>query len=159
MTPPSEESGDALAARIVASMWERDAFTRWLGASIIDVRAGHCELRMRVRPEMINGFGVAHGGIVFSLADSAMAFACNSTGHVTVAVDNAVSYPAAVHLHDELTAIAEREGASSRLAYYCVTVRRADGTVVALFRGTVYRTTRLHDTGASLDPHIPHTGS
>ena len=140
-------------------MSERDAFTRWLGASIIDARPGHCELRMRVRPEMMNGFGVAHGGIVFSLADSAMAYACNNTGHVTVAVDNSVSYPAAVHLDDELTAIAEREGASSRLAYYRVTVRRADGTVVALFRGTVYRTMRLHDAGSSPEPSIPHTGS
>lgn len=159
MTHPPGESGDALAARIVAAMWERDAFTRWLDVSIIDVRPGRCELWMHVRPDMMNGFGVAHGGIVFSLADSAMAFACNTTGHVTVAVDNAVSYPAAVHLDDELTAIAEQEGASSRLAYYRVTVRRADGTVVALFRGTVYKTTRLHDTGASLDPNIPHTGS
>ena len=135
---------NAVAATIVAAMWERDAFTRWLGASIIEVRPGYCALRMRVRSEMMNGFGVAHGGIAFSFADSAMAFACNNTGHVTVAVDNSVSYPAAVQVDDELTAIAEQEGASSRLAYYRVIVRRADDTVVALFRGTVYTTRRLH---------------
>ena len=76
MTGTAEANPDAVAAAIVASMWERDAFTRWLGASIIEVRPGCCTLRMRVRSEMMNGFGVAHGGIVFSLADSAVAFAC-----------------------------------------------------------------------------------
>ena len=149
MTGTAEANPNAVAAAIVASMWERDAFTRWLGASIIEVRPRYCALRMRVRSEMLNGFGVAHGGIVFSFADSAMAFACNNTGHVTVAVDNSVSYPAAVQLDDELTAVAEQEGASSRLAYYRVIVRRADGAVVALFRGTVYTTRRLHDAAAS----------
>ena len=108
---------------------------------------------------MMNGFGVAHGGIVFSLADSAMAFACNNTGHVTVAVDNSVSYPAAVQIDDELTAVAEQEGASSRLAYYRVIVRRADGAVVALFRGTVYTTRRLHDAAASAHGNFDKAGA
>ena len=157
MTRAAEESPDAIAAAIVAAMWERDAFTRWLGASIVEVRPAHCTLRMRVRAEMINGFGVAHGGIVFSLADSAMAFACNNAGHVTVAVDNSVSYPAAVQLDDELTAVAEQEGASSRLAYYRVVVRRADSTVVALFRGTVYTTKRLHGAPALAQRNIDQT--
>lgn len=159
MTGSPDGTADAVAAAIVASMWERDAFTRWLGASIIEVRPGYCALRMRVRAEMMNGFGVAHGGIVFSLADSAMAFACNNRGHVTVAVDNAVSYPAAVQRDDELTAVAEQESASSRLAFYRVMVRRADGLVVALFRGTVYTTRKLHDTGASPHRNIDQTGS
>ena len=149
MTRSPEEGQDGVAAAIVTSMWERDAFSKWLGASILEVRPRYCSLRMRVRAEMMNGFGVAHGGIVFSFADSAMAFACNNTGHVTVAVDNAISYPAAVQLDDELTAVAEQEGASSRLSYYRVVVRRADGTVVALFRGTVYTTKRLHDGAES----------
>ena len=114
---------------------------------------------MRVRAEMMNGFGVAHGGIVYSLADSAMAFACNNSGHVTVAVDNAVSYPAAVQLDDELTAVAEQESASRRLAFYRVVVRRADGVVVALFRGTVYTTKRLHEATASAHQNTDQTGS
>lgn len=135
------------AENVVAGMLARDAFTRWLGAELVGVRAGHCTLRMRVREDMLNGFGVAHGGIVFSLADSAMAFACNSTGNVTVAVDNAITYPAAVRLGDELVAVAEQESASSRLAFYRVVVRRGE-EVVALFRGTVYRTQRLHETGS-----------
>lgn len=157
MTRAAEESPDAIAAAIVAAMWERDAFTRWLGASIIEVRSGYCALRMQVRAEMMNGFGVAHGGIVFSIADSAMAFACNNTGHVTVAVDNSVSYPAPVRLDDELTAVAEQESASSRLAFYKVVVRRADDAVVALFRGTVYATRKLHDAATSAHRHIDET--
>ena len=128
---------------IVSLMMARDAFTRWLGAELVSARAGQCTLRMRVREEMLNGFGVAHGGIAFSLADSAMAFACNASEHVTVAVDNAVSYPAAIQLADELVAVAEEESATNRLAFYRVTVTRG-ATVVALFRGTVYRTKRLH---------------
>ncbi|MEO8621782.1 MAG: hotdog fold thioesterase [bacterium] len=131
---------------VVAAMLARDAFTRWLGVELVEVRAGHCTLRMRVREEMMNGFGVAHGGIAFSLADSAMAFACNASAHVTVAVDNSVSYPAAIALGDELIAVADEESASSRLAYYRVVVRREE-SVVALFRGTVYKTQRLHDSG------------
>ena len=144
MTNASARSSDELAKAVVASMLERDAFTRWMGAELVAVRAGHCTLRMRVREDMLNGFGVAHGGIAFSLADSAMAFACNSTGQVTVAIDNAISYPAAIHLDDELVAVAEEESATSRLAFYRVVVRRGDA-VVALFRGTVYRTQRLHE--------------
>lgn len=159
MTGSLDGTADVVGAAIVASMWERDAFTRWLGAAIIEVRPGYCALRMRVRAEMMNGFGVAHGGIVFSFADSAMAFACNSSGHVTVAVDNAVSYPVAVQLDDELTAVAEQEGASSRLAFYRVVVRRADGLVVALFRGTVYTTKTPHAAAASAQRNIDQTGS
>ena len=128
----------------VAGMLERDEFSRWLGIELLDVSAGRCTLRLQVRGDMVNGFGVAHGGIVFSLADSAMAFACNSGANVTVAVDNAISYPAAIRPGDILTAVAEEESASRRLAYYRVTVRRADEAVVALFRGTVYRTQQQH---------------
>ena len=69
----------------VESMLAKDAFSRWLGIDVISLYAGHCVLRMTVRDEMVNGFGVAHGGIAFSLADSAMAFACNHGENVTVA--------------------------------------------------------------------------
>ena len=127
-------------------MLARDAFSRWLGVELLDVSAGHCTLRMKVRDEMVNGFGVAHGGIAFSLADSAMAFACNSGERVTVAVDNSISYPAAIRVGDVLTATADEETSSRKLGFNRVTVRNQHGDVVALFRGTVYRTTQLHST-------------
>jgi acyl-CoA thioesterase len=125
-------------------MLRNDAFSRWLGIEMVSLSAGHCTLRMRVREDMLNGFGVSHGGIVFSLADSAMAFACNTGDHVTVAVDNSISYPAAVRAGDELVAVAAQETTTNRHAFYRVTVRRRDHEVVALFRGTVYRTTQQH---------------
>jgi acyl-CoA thioesterase len=128
----------------VAGMLARDAFSRWLGVELLDVGEGRCTLRMVVREDMVNGFGVAHGGIAFSLADSAMAFAANGGESITVAVDNSVSYPAAIRAGDELTADARQESSSRRLAYYAVTVRKQDDSLVALFRGTVYRTTRPH---------------
>jgi acyl-CoA thioesterase len=129
----------------VQGMLERDAFSRWLGVELLGAAPGGCTVRMRVRDDMVNGFGVAHGGIAFSLADSAMAFAANGGANVVVAVDNAVSYPAAIHVGDEITAVAREDGASRRLAYYSVAVRNQRDEVVALFRGTVYRTNRLHD--------------
>ena len=134
----------ALAERVTNQMLERDALSAWLGLEIVDLRPQRCTCRMTVRPEMANGFGVAHGGIVFSLADSAFAFACNTHGKVTVSIENSITYPAAVHPGDVLTAVASEEASSNRLGYYRVDVTNQHGAVVALFRGTAYRTSRVH---------------
>lgn len=141
MSDERAEAG-ARAARLVGAMLERDAFTAWLGAELVEVGPGRCRLRMRVREEMLNGFGVCHGGVTFSLADSALAFASNTHGRVTVSVDNAITYPAPVRAGDVLEARAAEESAGRRMAYYRVDVRNQDDVVVALFRGTVYRTDR-----------------
>ena len=132
------------AERIVRGMLERDEYSRWLGLELVAVAPDAATVRMRVRPEMVNGFGVCHGGVTFSLADSALAFASNTHGRVTVSIENSIRYPAAVHVDDVLTAEAVQEGASSRIAYFAVTVRNQDDVVVGLFRGTVYRTHREH---------------
>lgn len=131
-----------LAERVLAAMLERDALSRWLGLEVVAIAPRRCTCRMVVRDEMVNGFGVSHGGIVFSLADSAFAFACNTHGRVTVAVDNSITYPAPIHPGDVLTADATEEAASQRLGYYRVDVRNQLGDLVALFRGTAYRTDR-----------------
>ena len=110
MTAP--EDAQLLAERVVARMLERDEFTRWLGIQVQRVAPAFCECRMVVRPEMVNGFRVAHGGIVFSLADSAFAFACNTHGRVTVSIDNTITYPSPIRPGDVLEATA-REGAAS----------------------------------------------
>ena len=149
MTTESEEQ--RLADTITAGMIARDAFSRWLGVEVVTVRPRACTLRMRVRADMLNGFGVSHGGIVFSLADSALAFASNTHGHVTVSVDNTISYPVSVELNDELIAVAEEETAGTRLAFYRVTVARQDGTCVALMHATVYRTAHKHHLDQSND--------
>ena len=131
---------DAKARRLVEAMLARDAFSAWLGLDVTEIRPGACTARMTVREEMTNGFGVCHGGVTFALADSALAFASNTHGTVTVSIENSMTYPAAARVGDVLVAVAEEEAASARLAYYRVQVTKQDGTTVALFRGTVYRT-------------------
>lgn len=130
----------ALAERLVGTMLERDAFSRWLGLRLERVAPRAVTVAMTVRPEMVNGFGVCHGGITFALADSALAFACNTHGHVTVSIENSITYPAAVRVGDDLVADAEAESETQRLGFYRVRVHRRGGDTVALFRGTVYRT-------------------
>jgi acyl-CoA thioesterase len=133
-----------LAERVVSGMMARDAFSQWLGIEVVHVAPNAATVRMTVRPEMVNGFGVCHGGIAFSLADSALAFASNTHGKVTVSIENGIRYPAPIMPGDVLTATAVQQGAGRRLAFFDVTVRRADGEAVGLFRGTVYRTDRDH---------------
>ena len=132
----------ALAKRVVDAMLAKDALSRQFGMEIVDVAPCRVTVRMTVRADMLNGFGVCHGGVTFALADSAMAFACNTHGQVTVAVDNSVTFPKAVCEGDVLTAVAEEESATNRLAFYRVTVCRENNEIVALFRGTVYKTTK-----------------
>lgn len=132
------------AERVVAGMMAKDAFSQWLGIEIVRVAPDASTVRMTVRPEMVNGFGVAHGGITYSLADSALAFASNTHGNVTVAIDNAISYPAAVNVGDVLTAVAEMESSSRRLSFLRVTVTNQKDQTVAVFKGTVYKTEKSH---------------
>ena len=131
---------DASARDVVARMLARDAFSQWLGVELVEIAAQRAVIRMTVRAEMANGFGFAHGGIVYSFADSAHAFATNSSGEISVAVDCSISYPAAVRMGDILTATAVEQTSTNRLAFCEVTVRNQHDAVVGHFRGTVYRT-------------------
>lgn len=133
-----------LAEEVVQAMVARDEFSRWLGIQVVDIAPRRSTCRMTVRREMVNGFGVTHGGIAFALADSAFAFACNTGGQVTVSIENSVTYPAPVQVGDVLTAVAREDAASGRLGYYSAEVRNQHGVIVALFRGTAFRTTRSH---------------
>ncbi|HEX5580728.1 MAG TPA: hotdog fold thioesterase [Gemmatimonadaceae bacterium] len=132
----------ALAERCVARMLEQDAFSAWLGLRVAEVAPGAVTVEMAVRPEMLNGFGVCHGGVTFALADSALAFASNTHGRVTLSVENSIGYPAPVHEGDVLTARARAEAGGRRVGFYRVEVTRQDGATVAIFRGTVYSTDR-----------------
>lgn len=135
----------ALARRVVDGMMASDAFSRWLGVEILEVAPARAAIRMTVRPEMCNGFGVCHGGVTFAFADSAFAFACNTHGTVTVSIENGISYPAPVRPGDVLTATATEETRSHRILYYRVLVTRdGDGALVGVFRGTAYRTDKPH---------------
>lgn len=132
------------AERVAASMMRTDAYSQWLGIEIVAIGPARAVTRMTVRPEMCNGFGVCHGGVSFAFADSAFAFACNTQGNVAVSIENSMTYPAAIHPGDVLTATATEATRSNRILYYDVTVTKADGTVAGLFRGIAYRTEKPH---------------
>ena len=116
-------------------MYARDAASQALGISIETVAAGQAIARMQVTEAMINGHGMAHGGYVFLLADTAFAFACNTYGPTTVAREASISFLQPVRAGDELEAVATERHREGRNGIYDVTVRRADGGVVAEFRG------------------------
>ena len=134
-----------LAERVVNGMLARDAFSEWLALRVLEIAPRRSVVQMDVRREMVNGFGVAHGGIAYSLADSALAFAANTHGAITVAIENSISYPKAVRVGDVITAIAEEDSSSNKLGFYRVVVRNQSGEIVSTFRGTVYKTEKAHD--------------
>lgn len=121
-------------------MFDNDWFSQWLGIERVKVEAGLCILRMKIRREMLNGFGIAHGGITYSLADSALAFASNSHGRMSVSVETSISHTEQLREGDEITATAEEMSLSNKIGIYNVTIRNQNSETVALFKGTVYRT-------------------
>lgn len=133
-----------LAENTVQKMVEDDPFSRWLGIQVKQVKPGEVTLEMSVRPEMLNGFSVAHGGIVFSLADSALAFAANTHGRVSLALENNISFIHKIVERDVLTARTEELSVGRRIGVYRIAITRQTGDTVALFRGTVYRTEERH---------------
>jgi acyl-CoA thioesterase len=129
-----------LANKVVSAMYDKDWFSQWLGIERVKIETGTCVLKMKVRKEMLNGFGIAHGGITYSLADSALAFASNSHGKMAVSVETSISHTAQLHEGDEITATTEEMSLSNKIAVYQITVKNQKNEVVALFKGTVYRT-------------------
>lgn len=127
---------------IVNKMMETDAFSQWLGIKILASKKGNCKLQMEVRPEMCNGFGIIHGGITFSLADSALAFASNAHGRLSVALECSISYPNAVNVGDVLTAEATEVSLTNKIGIYNIPVTNQKGEIVGVFKGSVYRTSK-----------------
>lgn len=130
----------ALAERVVARMYDNDPFSIWLGIERAEVLPGRCVLRMTVNGSMLNGFSIAHGGISYSLADSALAFASNSHGIQCVSVETSIAHTRPVKEGDRLTATATELERSRRFGRYDVRVTDQENKTVALFRGTVFRT-------------------
>lgn len=133
-----------LAEKVVAKMMEEDAFSQWLGIEILEVSPGHAKIQMEVRPEMNNGFRITHGGITYSLADSAFAFASNSHGRVAVALETNISYHKKVGSGDVLTASAKQMSLGNTIGVYNITIANQREEKVATFRGTVFRTKERH---------------
>ena len=133
-------TNDDLAIQVVNKMMKDDLFSQWLGIEVLDVKEGYSKIKMTVRKEMINGFGIVHGGIAFSLADSAFAFACNNRNTLSVALDTAINFIKPVHVDDVLTAEAKELHNGKSTGLYHITITNQKEHVVAVFKGTCFRT-------------------
>jgi len=125
---------------IVNLMMEGDAFSRWMGVEIEKLGSGNCTLKLSIQPEMLNGFGITHGGISYSLADSALAFASNSRGIHFVSIETSISHIKKTQLNDVLTAEATEIHRGTKTGIYEVKVTNQRDELVAIFKGTVFIT-------------------
>ena len=130
----------AAARQVVDHMMQHDRFSKWLGIEVLEVQEGSSSIRMKVREEMVNGFGIAHGGIAFSLADSAFAFACNNRNQLSVALDTSINFTREVRVGDVLTATAKEEHNGKSTGLYTIRIVNQEEKLVAQFKGICYRT-------------------
>lgn len=125
---------------VVNFIKEKDLFSQWLGIEIIEIKEGYSKTKMIVRKEMINGLGVVHGGVTFSLADSTFAFACNNRNNLSLALDTSINFLKPVHVGDVLIAEAIEMHNGRSTGLYQITVYNQEDQVVAIFKGTCFRT-------------------
>jgi len=130
-----------LAERVAQGMLAQDAMSRALGITIVEIRPGYARLKMAVRADMSNSHSICHGGAIFTLADSAFAFACNSYNRSSVASGGSIDFVMPARIGDELTAEAAERALPGRLGLYDVTVTNQSGQSIAFFRGRSYRVT------------------
>lgn len=123
---------------IVNKMFQNDFFSQWLGITVESIEEGTCTLSMIIRKEMLNGFAIAHGGITYSLADSALAFASNSHGRQSVSIDTSINHFETLKEGDKILAVAKQEALKNKFGFYTIEIKK-ENTVVALFKGTVFR--------------------
>ena len=123
---------------IVNKMLQNDFFSHWLGINVESIEEGTCKLSMTIRKEMLNGFAIAHGGITYSLADSALAFASNSHGRQSVSIDTSINHFETLKEGDKIMAVAKQESLKNKFGFYTIEVKK-ENTVVAIFKGTVFR--------------------
>ena len=131
----SETDADALARRVADTMLSNEGTGPAWGLVIEEVREGYARVRMKLRPDMANGHGIAHGGMIFSLADSAFAYACNSRNATTVAAHASISFLTPAKVGESLVAEAQERARNGRSGVYAVRVTADDGRIVAEFQG------------------------
>ena len=129
-----------LSSAVVTHMMENDFFSQWMGVEVMEVKEGYSKIKMTIRKEMVNGFGIVHGGLPFSLADSAFAFACNNRNNLSVALDVTITFMKAVNVGDVLTAEAKEIHNGRSTGVYLIQVTNQRSEQVALFKGTCFRT-------------------
>jgi acyl-CoA thioesterase len=133
------EEAQSLAERVATAMFARDSASQAMGMTIAGIGPGHAELEMTVRSDMLNGHAICHGGFIFTLADSAFAFACNSYNLTTVASGCSIDFIAPAREGDVLTAAARERSTSGRTGVYDIEVTNQRGEMIAFFRGKSYR--------------------
>ena len=133
-------NNDILANSVVNHMMENDAFSKWMGIEVLEIKEGYSKIKMSIRNEMVNGFGIVHGGIPFSLADSAFAFACNNRNNLSVALDTSITFTKSIHPGDTLIAEAEEIHNGRSTGVYVITITSQTGQQVSMFKGTCFRT-------------------
>ena len=148
MTIQAKLSPDDLARACADAMWREDRASQGLGMQIVDIKAGQATLAMTIQPHMVNGHGIVHGGFIFTLADSAFAFACNSHNERTVAAQGAITFIRPGKLGDRLVAVAREVSRSGRSGIYDVRVTAGE-VVIAEFRG------HSRSIGGALVPSAP----
>lgn len=131
---------DQKARHVVDKMMKDDLFSQWLGIEILEIKEGYSKIKMTVRTEMINGFGRVHGGIAFSLADSAFAFACNNRNNLSLALDTAINFTKPIQVSDELMAETKEIHNGRSTGLYHISITNQKKQVVAVFKGTCFRT-------------------
>ena len=124
-------------SQIVSTMMEKDAFSQWLGITINKIELGTCILGCQVKEEMLNGFQILHGGISYSIADSALAFASNSYGKKCVSIETSISHTRPAKTGDILTATCKEINRGKTIGIYEVAVTNQDQKLIAIFKGTV----------------------
>ena len=127
--------------QIPYKMLSLDAFSRWLGIEILECELGRCKVAMTVRKEMLNSMDIVHGGISYSLADTAFGFAANTHGKYAVSIETSINHMVALEEGDYLTAESVIEKVSNKVGYNIIEVKRGE-ELVALFKGVVYRTSK-----------------
>ena len=125
--------------KIPYKMLSLDPFSQWLGIEILECEIGNCKVGMTVRKEMLNSMGKAHGGIAYSLADTAFGFTANTNGRFAVSIETSINHIEALEEGDYIVAEASLESLKNKLAFYIVEVKKGD-VLVALFKGVAYRT-------------------
>ena len=128
--------------QVVAKMMSKDAFSKWMGLDILGVGEGWCKLQFIVKPEMLNGFSIIHGGALFAASDSAFAFACNSHGRISLALDVSITFTKSAKEGDLLTVDAKELHLGNKTSVYQITTTNEAGEILALFKGTAYRTSK-----------------
>ena len=128
--------------QVVTQMLKDDLFSQWLGIEVIEITEGYSKIKMTVRTEMMNGLGIVHGGIEFSLADSAFAFACNNRNVLSVALDTSINFLKPVQVGDILIAEANELHNGKSTGLYQVSISNQQQHLVALFKGTCFKTHR-----------------